>query len=61
MNNEVQPKPCPFCGTIPAMYEKEEMRIYFFHTICCKKCGANIQDSDKSKVIEKWNRRYNDE
>ena len=59
---EVELKPCPFCGGTIKLDEDD------FYMFCCDKCGAGITfakeledgtatDCTKEESIEKWNRR----
>lgn len=59
-------KPCPFCGSEAELrgYEKEltsdENSGYWY--VMCLKCGGSVYASnDKATVIDRWNKRAEDE
>lgn len=51
-------KKCPFCGA-----ESYELIINGAYTIICKECSCTSGTElieNKEKIIERWNKRYND-
>lgn len=56
---QVQLKPCPFCGGKPQMIVgTTEYSLTQIRCTVCQNCTAYWQGYDKA--IEKWNRRVND-
>lgn len=53
-----EPKPCPFCGKEVWVFKT----MYGDHCIRCTECGIGTDFSeDMAVVVEKWNRRTNDD
>ena len=55
-------KPCP-CGSEKSMYFvlSNSRSPFMGHTVFCPKCQRRVMSISKRKVIEKWNRRVDDE
>lgn len=55
MNNEIELKPCPFCGAKVGYYQG-----FMLTGIHCAKCGAVVSfvgSEKKDKAAQAWNRR----
>ena len=53
-------KPCPFCGGLPYLFEKEVEFPHYIgtaYTIKCDRCFASVADIDREVAEAKWNRR----
>lgn len=54
-------KPCPFCGGKAKIIQDDKLRRCFYK-VQCEKCNVeNSFNDDRSMVVEKWNRRTNNE
>ena len=56
MNNEIELKPCPFCGNGKVRYFKG----FTIYQIICENCGAIVSfmgKEKKDKTGQAWNRR----
>lgn len=62
----IELKPCPFCGALPRKYEIEahthaiaEFMPDHEGSWCIEcACGSGFVAESKEEVIEKWNRRF---
>lgn len=75
MNDTVELKPCPFCGSDAKLVilDHENSDTTHWHKIMCKepfKCGAELgtaisfyqpdYDENVARLVGRWNRRAND-
>ena len=56
---EIELKPCPFCGGKGVeILEDENKYLYYRYMAQCQKCGANAKLSrTKEEARKAWNRR----
>ena len=55
-------KLCPFCGGEARYFVFSNSRSYLAaHVVSCLKCKKRVQGVSKVNVIEKWNRRVDNE
>ncbi len=54
MENEVELKPCPFCGNKYVDITSNGMESY---SVICRSCGAEGPGAPLKYVIDVWNRR----
>lgn len=64
MSDQVELKPCPFCGPIPAAPElyKDEYGAWVVGCGCCGSHSGRLPDNEhfpnaRQRVIDAWNRR----
>lgn len=60
--NDVELKPCPFCGSTARIWGAVERRVPTFYTVECnnEECGCVYGDNlqlDLEEVVEAWNKR----
>ena len=58
MSNDIELKPCPFCGKNVEIYE-ETLCPYPYYTINC--CSFNVPTKNKDKLIKEWNKRVDND
>ena len=59
MSEEMTPRPCPFCGELPEIWQAQQSGAYF---VDCtnESCPANPMTNPsgyREKAIRKWNKR----
>lgn len=59
MSENVELKPCPFCGSKNVRVAENRMDYLFIgYSVHCDGCGVETSyTKDKDKAIEAWNRR----
>lgn len=54
---QVELKPCPFCGAHAALGDSQQ-GIYVFYYVVCTKCQGKAGGySNKKESIDNWNKR----
>jgi len=54
-----QMKECPFCSGDSYLETHENDLGRRFHLIYCIKCGIEVSDTNRQKLVSKWNKRIN--